>query len=342
MSCAYSKVLTFCPEHLTGGPEALHQLAYMIRRQGGSSGMVYTGPKSHAYFDHDRLICVFSPESTVEQYFAAYSPEVARETQLDDGTLLVYPEIMTRQAQEWPGKEFGVRRAVWWLSVASAFHCNDEFENAAYREHYFADPSIMHFYQSAHAREFLRANKALNFYPLFDFTDQDFVHQSQVVSDFAPIDARDNAICFFPRKGGPLASLFAQSADWESLGVKFVPIQDMSKAEVRHTLFRAKLYIDFGPHPGKDRTPREAAIAGAIVLLLGAGAARQFEDHPLDPYYVFDEPDIVSGQLRDKVLHVLADCRRHYENQRIYRQSILLEREQFAHQVRRWFFTGPR
>ena len=58
--------------------------------------------------------------------------------------------------------------------------------------------------------------------------------------------------------------------------VDFVPIRDMNKAQVRDALFGARLYIDFGHHPGKDRVPREAAVAGAVVLLREAGAAKAF------------------------------------------------------------------
>ena len=340
MACAYSQVLIFCPEARTGGPEALHQLAYIIRQNGGTAKLVYTGPGSYMAFNEDRVVCVPGPESSLQRYFSAYAPVVPEQSRIDDKTLLVYPEIMALKPLDWPGKEFGARRAVWWLSVASAFHSNKEMADDSFRDKYFKDESIIHFYQSAHSREFLRANNAANFHPLFDFTDQDFIHQSQISSDFIPAESRDSIITFFPRKGGHLAGQFAKSADWANLGVKFTPIENMSKNEVRQTLFKTRIYIDFGQHPGKDRVPREAAIAGAIILLLRAGASKQFEDHPLDPKYIFNEEEIASGQLRDKVLDVIENSQEHYENQRIYRQKILLEREEFSHQVRSLFFEG--
>jgi hypothetical protein len=114
----------------------------------------------------------------------------------------------------------------------------------------------------------------------------------------------------------------------------------MTKAQVRDTLFDARLYIDFGSHPGKDRVPREAAIAGAIVLLRAAGAANHFLDHPLPTDYLFTDDDVVSGALHRKVAMILDDPDRHFANQRIYRDAVLLERERFDLEVRSVFFTG--
>ena len=342
MLFSYSNVLIFCPEVPSGGPEALHQLAYMIRQHGGSAQMVYTGPKSNAYIDGDTLHCTLSPETTIQRHFSAYMPIVAENAKLDDKTLLIYPEVMTRQAKEWPVAQFGTHRAVWWLSVDSAFHCNESFCEEEYRSEYFKNSSLIHLYQSAHAREFLKANGAQNYYPLFDFTDRDFVFQSQIKSGFSEIEARRKTICFFPRKGGPLAELFVKSFDWEAIGVEFLPIQDMTKIQVRDALFRSKIYIDFGFHPGKDRVPREAAIAGSLILLMAVGAAKQFEDHPLDRYYLFNEQEVASGDLQKKVLDMIENCKKHYEKQRIYRQSVLWEHEQFSMQVRSLFFSGAR
>jgi hypothetical protein len=119
-----------------------------------------------------------------------------------------------------------------------------------------------------------------------------------------------------------------------------VPIRGMTKPQVRETLFAARIYLDFGGHPGKDRVPREAAIAGAIVLLHAAGAARHFTDHPLPPQYLFTDDDVTAGRLRDKVDAILDDPAAHFAAQRLYREAIRLERERFDLEVRSFFFTG--
>jgi hypothetical protein len=155
-----------------------------------------------------------------------------------------------------------------------------------------------------------------------------------------PISERGNIVCFFPNKGADLAERFTAGKAMLRQQVAFVPIRDMTKAQVRDTLFGARVYIDFGHQPGKDRVPREAAIAGAVVLLLAAGAANCFVDHPLPPDYLFTEDDIASGRLHQTVDDILEEPAPHFAAQRIYRQAILLERERFDLEVRSFFFTG--
>ena len=60
-------------------------------------------------------------------------------------------------------------------------------------------------------------------------------------------------------------------------------------------------YIDFGPHPGMDRLPREAALAGCIVLTNREGAANFAKDVPLPEEFKFSkfDVDVIYGMLKD-------------------------------------------
>ena len=55
----------------------------------------------------------------------------------------------------------------------------------------------------------------------------------------------------------------------------------MTPAEVTELLMKSKIYIDFGHHPGMDRLPREAALAGCIVVTNKEGAANFRSDVPI-------------------------------------------------------------
>jgi hypothetical protein len=57
-------------------------------------------------------------------------------------------------------------------------------------------------------------------------------------------------------------------------------------------LKRAKVYIDFGNHPGMDRLPREAAMAGCIVITNKEGAAYYDEDVPIPSQYKIETFDV--------------------------------------------------
>ena len=76
----------------------------------------------------------------------------------------------------------------------------------------------------------------------------------------------------------------------------FTPIGSIQKrispSEVTKLLQEAKLYIDLGPHPGQDRLPREAALAGCIVITNMEGAAYYEEDVPIPKQYKMKDFDV--------------------------------------------------
>ena len=61
-------------------------------------------------------------------------------------------------------------------------------------------------------------------------------------------------------------------------------------------------YIDFGPHPGMDRLPREAALAGCVVVTNREGAANFDEDTPLPSQFKFRAFGV------DRIYAMLKDC----------------------------------
>jgi hypothetical protein len=335
MQKVFGDVLIFCPEAKTGGPEAMHQLGCQIARHGGTARMVYYSPISHIEVEGDLLRC-HAEASPMPAHFAQYHPQVLDETRLTADTLIVFPEPLAKLAAM---PEVRYRRALWWLSLDNALPQNPELADDEWRRRFFADPGLTHFYQCDYVRAFLQGNGAIQYHALSDYTDPDFLHQSQIASANRPIGERTNRICFFPNKGADLAARFLEQPSARH-PVEFVPIRGMTKPEVRETLFGARIYLDFGGHPGKDRVPREAAIAGAVVLLYAAGAARHFPDHPLPPEYLFTDDDVASGRLWGRVDAILDDSAAHFAAQRLYREAILLERERFDLDVRSFFFTG--
>jgi hypothetical protein len=332
----FDDVLIFCPEYLNGGCEALHQLGYQIARHGGTAHMAYYAPFSRLELDGDILRC-HAGASPIPGYFARYQPQVLREARLGPDTLVVLPEVLSALAAI-PDPRY--QRALWWLSVDNAIPENPALLDVPYRRRFFADPGLVHLHQSDYARALLHANSAARYHALSDYTDPDFIRRGLIDSENPPISERSNTICFFPNKGAELAARFIEGRGALRHPVEFLPIRGMTKARVRDALFDARIYIDFGNHPGKDRVPREAAIAGAVVLLHAAGAARCFPDHPLPAEYLFTEDDVATGRLHETVNAICDEPEAHAGAQRMYRDSILHEHERFDLEVRSFFFTG--
>jgi hypothetical protein len=335
MQKVFDEVLIFCPEVKTGGPEALHQLGYQIARHGGNAQVVYYAPFSRVELDGDILRC-HCDGSPMPDYFAQYHPQVATETKLGPNTMIVFPEPLVNLAV---ASKLPCQRALWWLSIDNALSNLQMMEDNLRRD-LFADASLVHFYQSDYARSFLQAKGVARYLPLSDYIDQEFVYRSRMTSETVLMRNRGNQVCFFPNKGGALADRFIEQARCRAHRIVLVPICDMTKQQVRNALFNAKIYIDFGHHPGKDRMPREATTAGTVVLLHAAGAAKCFPDHPLRAEYLFTEEDVASGCLLERVEMILDDPEPHSSAQNFYRNTVLMEPERFDLEVRSFFFIG--
>jgi hypothetical protein len=328
---AFDEVAILLPECITGGPEAIHQLSQAINSLGGAACLAYTGGKSTATLVNDgqqiKLICSLDPDSLPLKIYEKYAPRTISEMPLGGNNLFIFPEIHAATARGLSG----FRRAIWWLSVDNASLVDPRLDYQNYRDYIFGDPTLMHFYQSDYARDFLVKNRARQVYPLFDYTDELFLEPLG-----SPAAPRKRQIAFFPRKGVELAAELRATAP----NLPFVPIENMTKAQVRETLRTSALYIDFGHHPGKDRIPREAAASGAIVLLHDKGAGSLFADHPLDRDYLFTLADIRDGSLLARVNEILDNYDAHFARQRYYRHRIRLEKEEFLQQVKTFFFDS--
>jgi hypothetical protein len=143
-------------------------------------------------------------------------------------------------------------------------------------------------------------------------------------------------IAYNPAKSRPIMAEFARR--WP--GIELLPLQNMTGAEVAHALESSLVYLDLGAHPGKDRMPREAALAGSIVLVANRGAAANGVDVPLPQAHKIDVlPDIVANAKRAYDT-VLADPAAAHAAQADYRARIPRERDTFDAEVRSVFIEG--
>jgi hypothetical protein len=162
-----------------------------------------------------------------------------------------------------------------------------------------------------------------------------------LLSDYLSIEAvggdrepREDLILYNPKKGIEITQRLRAAYP----ALTFVPIVNMTKAEVEATFRRAKIYIDFGEHPGKDRLPREAAMMGTVVVVGARGSAAFDEDINLPGRYKLAIDDALPAAFNVLISDILTDFPRHQGVQDAYRKVIAREREVFAQQVRDVFF----
>lgn len=330
----------------TGGPELLHQFAYLLRENGVNAILYYT-PNNM--------------ENPVHEAYVKYNVPYVREIEDKEENVLVvcelYDHIMICQNYK------NIRKCLWWLSVDNFFlsrpmdnwlknklgHMAWVADSALYRfigrscfdlPHYVVkqysnftvddEPLlkgfICHFYQSEYARQTLQRMKVSEdkIFALSDYLNQQFIEDNK---DFANLEKKD-IVLYYPRKGKKFTGKLIREAQNK---LNFVPIKGLTRTQMIDLLRSAKVYIDFGHHPGKDRIPREAAICKCCVITGKRGAAANDIDIPIPSKYKFDESSI------PQIIQTITDCVDRYEDNIVqfegYCKSIINEYSVFKKQV---------
>lgn len=333
-----SKIYVLAPAGtVTGGTELLHQLVSFLRDHRRDAYMVYFGDKPHEVPSDYRCYNIAHVDDVID------SPE----------NIVVVPEGEFYRISLYKKTQ----KILWWLSVDNFYALNktkispfdyvDYDFTGGYRRllksillffigknrfsssfsvRELSELDMVNAYQSEYAQGWLLKHNFRNVVPLKDYINID--HCSNV--DFSD---RDNIVVYNPRKG----LLYTQELINATPDLKWVPLQGMTRAQVIQTIRRAKLYVDFGSHPGKDRLPRECAMNGCCIITGRRGSARYFEDVPLDEKYKFDEKTAKVEDIVKTIRWVLSNYEEAIQDYAYYRTCIKMEKDEFESQICRIF-----
>ena len=317
----YKNIILLCPIVLTGGPEAIHQLAKMLTDIGQSAMIFYYGLKESFEFGNGSLIKKTIDCSQMLGAYAQYAPKPANDViPLDKETLVIIPEVLAYKAEKFKPATV----AIWWLSVANAKGRLAEVQNA---EEMLRDNAVVHLCQSEYAHDFLRGAGVEKRYDLVDYVDPLFTKQW-------PTAPNKKLMCVFNHfKGAALGTRFSQL----NPDLQVVPIGRMPRDRVYSLLYESTIYLEFGHNPGKDRLPREAAACGCIVVARNIGGSSYFSDMPLKDHFKFEDIDVESGKLSSFIKNVLSDPNSFWEEQIVYRRYVHTEYHLIRLQTRRLF-----
>jgi hypothetical protein len=263
---------------------------------------------------------LYAYESMYDNLKTASSFPMMMEEDGDDlysDSLIIWPECWTHLIDSFQPENYtdSIRNnnsnkryqtAIWWLSVNN--------NNSKFKE--WDREDILHLYQSEYAKCYLVDNILKN-KPKSTINDSSTntstntspvsYHNILPMTEFIPnrddnnnnnsnntsSKTRNLQIVYNPFKGVHYTDSIIRRSDTK---FKFTPIgstqKRISPSDVTKLLNAAKVYIDFGPHPGMDRLPREAALAGCIVITNKEGAAYYHEDVPLPKEYKVEKFDV--------------------------------------------------
>lgn len=317
-----SRVYIAAPAALaTGGPELLHQLAHKLQNRGINVSMFYL-PTNHP--------------APVHEAYGRYGVDYVRNIEDRHENLLIVPETMT----DFLLNHQQIRKSVWWLSIDNYFVEQDTRYGKFNRwllskwgcQRYLGFNRELkridyHFYQSEYARRRLEKLGLENLAPLSDYLSQEFL---QIDTD---LGNKSNIVAFNPKKG----RRFTKKIIRRSPEIEFVPIVNMNREEVIALLQKAKVYIDFGHHPGKDRIPREACMLGCCVITSKKGSARFQEDVPISDDYKFRDSVASIPAIANKIHQCFAQFSQRHKDFERYRSSIKSQEEIFDQEVQNIF-----
>lgn len=308
---------------VTGGPEALHQMACKAGQMGFDVSVVYfPEARSHA----------------VPEPYLSYNVKVAARAVDAADSIVVFPEVLTHLAARFRK----ATRVIWWLSVDNYFNAmNKRLESKrrkgwkkkiahylrGYREYMFQpEERLYHAAQSEYARRFLLSKGIGEVFMLTDYLRRDFLERATL-----DIHKREDNIVYNPLKGIDFTRRLMEYCDFEA---NWIPIQGMTSLQVQELLSRSKVYIDFGTHPGRDRIPREAAICGSCVVTGIQGSAVNTVDVPVPGKYKFDEKasDVLS-RVAAMLVEILGDYDLLARDLDTYRETIVCQEQCFEREV---------
>lgn len=309
----------------TGGTELLQQLCEELRVSGACVKMLYT----------ERY-----EGSPVEKKFSFYGNPYEYSAADEETNCVIVSEVDIDYLKRFRN----IQKVIWWLSVdnyrgasSGAVLLNRETVLDCLRrlkylpKHFSNTHSIIsksfHLYQSEYAHNYITEKlrvSADSMQPLSDYIDPRYL-----IADFD--GCRDDVVLYNPKKGAEITRKLVAADD----SLSWVPLSGYDLEGMLKRFRTAKVYVDFGNHPGKDRMPREAAACGCCIVVGKRGSACNDIDIPIPDNYKFGIHDLKSA------LKTIHSCIDEYEVRKRdfleYRKKIRAERAQFNREVSAFF-----
>lgn len=332
-----TKIYVHCPAGcVTGGAELLHQLVDVLRNNGLNAYIVYFGDEPH----------------TLPSDYSCYNIELASE--IED--LKQNIEVINEGRFYLIGKNHNIQKMLWWLSVDNFYICSrgywsvidlfkwdksmavrqvvKQFVSVFIKKYRVSRLSLLdlkkmklvHAYQSEYAQNFLQNHGFGELVSLKDFVNEDHLN------GFSR-NNKENIVLYNPKKGIEFTRKIMSAAT----DINWVPLQNMTRLELTEVMKKAKLYIDFGYHPGKDRLPRECLMNGCCVITGKQGSAGFFEDVSVPDEYKFEDKDSSIADILKQVKYVLSNYDTAVDDFSYYRQKVKEEKPEFERDALRLF-----
>lgn len=291
----------------SGGPELAHQLCHMLGKLGQTAYMFYV------QFGQTEPLDAEAPE----RYRKYETEHVKKLSEIKDDSIVIVPEGMTGWVSVVPtGKKI-----VWWMSVDNYIKSSNE-KNLEYLEKNVE----YHLVQSCYAGNYLLERTNIPADRIIQVSDYIGENYGKFL---LPAQYRKDMALYNPAKGYEELCPLIEATPW----LNWVPLQNLDEEGMIVMMQTAKVYVDFGNHPGKDRIPREAASCGCCVITNKKGSAAFYEDVPVPDMYKFEDVHSAYDEIAVLLSDICENYEFHMKNFDKYRQYIAGEKAQFENDV---------
>ncbi len=319
---------------VTGGQECLHQLCDSLNKSGKNAFIVY-------YPD------VNAP---IPEVYKKYQVQVEVEVKDIETNTIILHESQFDRLYDFKN----VKIIFWWLSVDNFFKSSMRYLTlGSYINNYpnlflksivvklyylfirrknilkrqlsisqLKNKSSIHLCQSVYAEKFLDKIGFQNLFQLNDYINSEF----KIVENAQ----RENIILYNPKKGYKFQKYLIQKFS----NYTWVPIINMNYSQISELMNRAKIYVDFGNHPGRDKIPREAVAAGLCIVTGIHGSAFYYGDIPISDEYKFDQENFDDIRFKVVIDRLLENYSVEREKFQIYRNMVSDSEFLFHEQVK--------
>lgn len=323
-------IYVLCPfKTKTGGTELLHQLVYELNKIGRIANIVYVGA------DKKQI-------KNITAGFENYIDKAIHISEIIDSeyNVLIIPEIFVFDMRK---KFNNIQRVVWWLSVDNFVKNNGIVNHLKFwgivrtishtiKNLYQINPikdfsrlADLHLCQSYYSMDFLIksgvSKKKISY--LSDYINDIYFckSNSEVI--------KENIVLYNPKKGYKFTKKLMDAAP----DINWIPLINLTTEQVQELLVKAKVYIDFGNHPGKDRFPREAAISGCCIITSKNGSAKFYEDVMIPDQFKFECNEKNIELIIARIKQCLSNYDEYLNYYNEYRNMIRNEKSKFSDDV---------
>lgn len=313
------EVYVLCPSfYKTGGTELLHQLVWALNQNNKDATICYYGKSNEsgeylnqAFKQYVTKYVLFNDVKGEDAYFVL--PEVKTDLLkiLNPNNCVIWWESVNNYKQTFAQN---VKFNGW---LRALYHLRHLIVNKKIASFKLLKKAKAHFVQSYYARDYLKKHGIVDkVFFLKDYVNNLYIEKEPLIL----LNNKENIVLYNPKKGKKTtARIIKKNPD-----LKFVPLIKMTNTQVQEMLSKAKVYIDFGSHPGMDRFPREAAMMHCCVITNKCGSAKFYEDVPIGDKYKFDDSHLNYKMLRktiDNCFTNYLECDKEFDHYRDFIKS---------------------